>query len=60
MCLCYMVCLLGTAQAVGAVIRAGPMSTRPSGCQSVSQALWQCLEGVPVEKLGGKVAGKFE
>ena len=54
-----MVCLLGTAQAVGAVIRARPMSSRLPGCQSFSQTLCKCLEGMLMEKLGGKEARKL-
>lgn len=59
-CASGMVCLLGPAETVGAVIRAGPMSTCPPQSQSFSQALCQCLEVVPVEKLGGKEAGKIK
>lgn len=44
---------IGLVQAVGAVIRAGPMSTWCPGFQSF-QALCQCLEGVPVEELEGR------
>lgn len=55
-----MVCLLGIVQAVGAAIRARPMATCLLGCQSFSQAPWRCLEGVPVETLGGKEARKFK
>lgn len=59
-CASALVCLPGRAQAVGVVIRAGPMSTSLPGHQPFSRALWQWLEGVSAEKLGGKQAGMFK